>query len=141
MTHRFFPSAALLALLALFAAAPAQAGPDYTALRQNERVQGELLGASIAYLIDENCPDISLRRLKLAARALSLRSYAKGLGYTGAQVDAYVNDKAEQERFRALAMDWLTRQGLTPDDPASWCAIGRDQIDQGSWIGTILRAS
>ena len=113
---------------------------DYTKLRKDTRVHNELYAASIAYLINDNCADISIRKLSLVGRVLSLRSYAKGLGYTGAEVDAYVNSGEEQDRFRAIAEPWLASKGAVKNDAASYCAVGKQEIAKKSLVGSMLKA-
>ncbi len=121
------------------AMATAALAADYQALRDDARVHSELLGASLAYLIDEGCPTISLRKLTFVGKALSLRSYAKGLGYSGGEVDAYVNDKTEQDRFRAIASAKLAENGAVAGNAASFCTAGRAEIEAGTFTGAILR--
>ncbi len=129
-----------VALVAAVAAASASdSDTDYSALRSDARVQGELLGASEAYLIDEQCPTIRLRRLKLVGRALSLNSHAKSLGYTGKEVETYVNDPDEQARFRKLAMEYLATLGAVEGDPESFCVAGRALMEKGTYAGSLLK--
>lgn len=121
------------------AMATATMAADYQALRDDARVHSELLGASLAYLIDEGCPSISLRKLTFVGKALSLRSYAKRLGYSGSEVDAYVNDQTEQARFRAIASTMLAENGVITGDTASFCTAGRAEMEAGTFTGAILR--
>jgi hypothetical protein len=113
---------------------------DYADLRSDKRVHNELLAASIAYLINDNCADLKIRRLSLFGRVLSLRSYARGLGYTGSEVEDYVNDDAEQDRFRAIAEPWLASKGAVKGDPASYCTVGTTEIAKKSLVGSMLKA-
>ena len=124
------------AMVALGAAASAT---DYGALRADSRVQGELLGASMAYIVDEQCPTIKLRRFKLVTYALSLNSYAKRLGYSGKEVEAYVNDPDEQARFRAQALEVLLEMGAEQENAASFCEVGRAEMEKGTYVGSILK--
>lgn len=111
---------------------------DYGALRKDSRMHNELLGASIAYLIDENCSTLKLRKFRLLNKALSLRSHAVGLGYSTSEVMAYVDSKAEQDRFRAIAEPMLAKRGAKPGNEASYCAIGRENMKKGTFSGTLL---
>ncbi|MCP5036648.1 MAG: DUF5333 domain-containing protein [Rhodobacteraceae bacterium] len=117
----------------------ASSAADYQILRDDNRVHTELLAASLAYLINEACPSIKIRRLKVTGQALSLRSYAKSLGYSGGEVDAYVSDHDEQERFRAIAEAALAEKGVVEGDAASYCTVGRAEIKAGSFAGGMLR--
>ncbi len=129
----------LLGAVALVAAGAAASATDFGALRADSRVQSELLGASMAYIIDEQCASIKLRRFKLLTYALSLNSHAKGLGYTGREVETYVNDPDEQARFRALAMERLLQKGAEQGDAESFCAVGRSEIENETYVGSILK--
>ncbi len=134
MTH--FKS--VLAGLALVGAATPALAVDYTAMREDTRVHSELLGASIAYLIDENCPELSLRKFRLFNKAMALQSYARSLGYSFREITAYVDSKAEQDRFRAIAEPMLEKQGVRKGDPESYCAVGRAEMEKGTFAGKLL---
>ena len=77
---------------------------DYSKFRNDPRMHSELLGASIAYLIDESCSELGLRKLRLLNKAYSLRKHAVSLGESSSTVMAYVESKTEQDRFRSLAV-------------------------------------
>jgi len=129
----------LIGAAALIAVGAAAAATDYAAMRADNRVQSELLGASMAYIVVEECEAINLRRLKLVSYALSLTSHAKGLGYTGSEVEAYVNDKDEQARFRARALERLVEKGAVEGNAASFCDVGRAEMEKGTYVGSILK--
>lgn len=123
------------------AATGAASSVDYTALRDDSRMHNELLGASIAYLIDENCPTLGLRKFRLLNKAFSLRKHAMTLGFSSKEVMAYVESKTEQDRFRAIAEPILAKRGAKPGDEDSYCAVGRAEIKQGSFAGSLLYES
>jgi hypothetical protein len=112
---------------------------DYTALRDDGRVHFELLGASIAYLVAEECDGINLRRLRIVSKALDLQSYARGLGYTNKEISAYVDSPEEQARFRAIAEPYLEQEGVTKGDAESYCTVGRALMENGTYAGTLLK--
>jgi len=68
-----------------------------------------------------------------------LRSHARGLGYSNAQIDDFRKDKAEKDRLEAIARQRLANMGATPGDVASHCAVGRSEIAKESTIGYLLR--
>ncbi len=117
----------------------AVAATDYKVLREDQRVHEELLAASLAYLINRYCPELKIRRLKVTAQALSLRSYAKTLGYTGAEVDAFVKNDDERDRMRAIATALLVEKGVVVGDAASYCTVGRAEIEADTETGGMLR--
>ena len=128
----------LASVLVLTATAGIASATDYTALRNDKRTHNELLGASIAYLIDENCSTLKLRKFRLLNKAFALRSHAVGLGYSTSEVLDYVDSETEQARFRAIAEPMLAKRGATPGDEESYCAIGRDNMEKGTFSGSLL---
>ncbi|MCI2393028.1 DUF5333 domain-containing protein [Aliiroseovarius sediminis] len=128
----------LASVLAMTATTGLASAQDYTALREDRRVHAELLGASVAYLIDENCTTLHLRKFRLLTKGLSLRNYAMSLGFSSKEVMAYVDSKAEQDRFRAIAQPLLEKRGVTAKDPESYCKIGRAEIKKRSFVGSLL---
>ena len=129
----------LIGAAAFVAVGAAAAATDWANMRADNRVQSELLGASMAYIVNEECPSIKLRRLKLVGYALSLSSHAKGLGYSSSEVEAYVNDLDEQARFRARAMERLVAKGAVEGDAESFCEVGRAEMEQGTYVGSMLK--
>lgn len=111
---------------------------DYSAMRKDKRTHNELLGASIAYLIDENCSSLRLRKLRLLNRAFSLRKHAVSLGYSTREVMDYVDSKREQDRFRALAEPILAKKGAKRGNEASYCAVGYKEMNKGTFAGSLL---
>lgn len=112
---------------------------DYTALRNDTRVHNELLAASIAWEIADQCETIKQRRAFGVIRALELQSYARKLGYTNAELEAYVNSKEEQDRFRAIAEPWMVSQGVVLGQSDTYCALGEAQMEKGTLVGRLLR--
>ncbi len=112
---------------------------DFTALREDPRVHHELLGASVAYLIDEKCSELDLRRLRLGIRALNLRTYARGLGFDNREIATYVDSPVEQARFRAIAEPMLAEKGAVIGNGESFCTVGYAEIKKNTFIGGLLR--
>lgn len=111
---------------------------DYDPLRKDSRMHNELLGASVAYLIDENCDSMTLRKLRLLNRAFSLRKYAISLGFSHSEVMAYVDSSKEQDRFRAIAEPLLASKGAVAGQKETYCAVGRAEIKKRSFVGSLL---
>ncbi|WP_371169113.1 DUF5333 domain-containing protein [Aliiroseovarius sp. 2305UL8-7] len=128
----------LASVLALAATSGIASATDYQKLRDDKRMHNELLGASIAYLIDESCSSLKLRKFRLLNKAFALRSHAVGLGYSTKEVLAYVDSKAEQDRFRAIAEPMLKKRGAKPGVEESYCAIGRENMEKGTFSGSLL---
>lgn len=110
----------------------------YTKMREDNRLHSELLAASMAYIITERCLNMRLRKFRIFNKAYSLRKHAQSLGYTNSEVVAYVESKAEQERFRTIATSKLEELGAVKDNDTSFCTVGRAEIDKGSLAGSFL---
>ena len=122
----------LAALLCLIAA------PASAALKDERTISEGLIVIGIAYEISEVCPDIDARRLRGLNALLSLRSRARDLGYSNAEIEAYIDDDAEKDRLEAIARDRLARLGARRGDVAAHCAVGRSEVARGSAIGALL---
>ncbi len=127
-------TAALLATT--LAAGPAAAQQS---LSEVGYVTEGLIAVGIAYEISEVCGDIDPRTLRGLAYLNQLRGHAKSLGFSNAEIDAFVDDRAEQDRLEGIARARLAGMGATPGDEASHCAVGRAEIGKQSTIGYLLR--
>ena len=113
---------------------------QYEALRNDERLHNGLLAITIGWHIERTCPSIERRDLAANVFLLGLASHAMSLGYSRAQVTAYVEDDAEQDRYFALARRYFAERGVISDDDSDGaCRVGRDEIAAGSPIGRLLR--
>lgn len=114
-----------------------------TALAQSLRdvpvVTEGLITAAIAWEIGDKCDDLDARLLRGVAFLNGLKDHARGLGYSNADIDAFVDDKAEKDRLESEARARLTAMGAVPGDAASFCAVGNAEIAAGSAIGRLLR--
>ena len=124
----------------LLTAAGSARADRFDALRSDDRLHNGLLAITIGRHIERTCPSIERRSLAANAFLLGLASHAMGLGYSRAEVTAYVEDDAEQERYIALARRYFAERGVTDDgDTDGACRVGRDEIAAGSPIGRLLR--
>jgi len=121
-------------------AASASMATDYSALRADSYVHERLLAASVGHMVEVNCPSISRRTFYALTQMFSLRSYARGLGYSNAELAAYVNSEEEQARFREIAAPYLAAQGVVAGDEESYCAAGRAEIEKGTIAGSLMRS-
>jgi hypothetical protein len=127
-----------LTLAALAVATPALA---LEPINQEAYINDTLLQGFIGDAIDDNCPTIEARTLRALGELNKLRDYALEKGYTAAEVRAFVTDKAEKARGKALAAEWLKARGAEPGNPEAYCAIGEAEIAKGSLIGYLLRST
>jgi len=98
-----------------------------------------LIAVGIAYEISEVCGDISARTFRGLAYLNQLRSHARGLGFSNAEISAYTDNRQEKDRLEAIARERLAAMGATPGDVASHCAVGKAEMAKASAIGTLLR--
>lgn len=115
----------------------AQAKPP---LREVAAIDDALFDLGIADRIRKNCPTISARLLKAIGYVRKLEQKAKRMGYTKAEIDAYTDSDTEKDRLRAKAVTFFQAQGVDTSDPQSYCALGMQEIQNSSRIGSLLRA-
>ena len=83
---------------------------------------------------------ISARKLKGISDLWALGRKAKAMGYTEAEITAYVRSDAEKARMVKRGEAYMKTKGVTYDDPETFCALGRAEIEKNSAIGVYLRA-
>jgi hypothetical protein len=129
MIRRFIP-------LALILATPALA---LVPLKDQTEISEGLIAAAIAYEIGDKCDSINARLLRGVSFLNGLRDRAGDLGYSDAEIDAYLDDRAEKNRLESVARQRLRDLGGVEGDWESYCAVGREQIAAGTQIGQLLR--
>ncbi len=133
-------ASAVLTLTGLFITiGAAQANDQWQPLRDDARLHSGLTVISVGRHIHNVCEDIDARLLRALAFAESLASHARSLGFTRAEVNAYIDDRAEQDRYRDVARAYFAQNGADWDDTESVCRVGRDEIAAQSTIGRLLR--
>ena len=116
---------------------PAVAKPP---LREVAAIDDALLDMGVADIIRKNCPDISARMLRAVKMAWDLKGKAGDLGYSDAEIDAYIDSDAEKARMKARGAAFFKAKGVDTSDPQSYCALGREEIQKSSRIGSLLKA-
>ncbi|MFN4153718.1 MAG: DUF5333 domain-containing protein [Paracoccaceae bacterium] len=127
-----------MTIAALMMAVPAFA---LVPINQEKRINDTLRSGFIADAIADNCPTLQPRKLRAVSELLKLRDYALGLGYSAAEVRAFVESRTEKARGRAEAAAWLAQNGAVPGQTAAYCTTGEAEIARGSLIGTLLRST
>ncbi len=110
-------------------------------LREVKQIDNELYYIAVAKEISDYCPSISGRKLKAINVMWGLRSEANSLGYSDQEIRDYVDSDAEKDRMRAKGEAYLASNGVTYENPNSFCTLGRKEIDRNSAIGVYLRAN
>jgi hypothetical protein len=110
-----------------------------TPLKDVAYVRDGIIHVGMAYEISEKCGELSARLFRGLGFLQSLKNHARGLGYTDAEIDAYVNDAAEKDRLEAIARAALADLGVVEGVESSYCAVGRAQIAANTRVGWLLR--
>lgn len=118
-------------------AAPVAAKPP---LRDVAAIDDALFDLGLADIIRKNCPTISARMLRAIGYVRDLEKQARAKGYSQAEIDAYTDSDAEKDRLRAKAATFFRARGVDTSDPKSYCAVGLEEIQKASRIGSLLRA-
>ncbi|TNF22003.1 MAG: hypothetical protein EP318_05135 [Rhodobacteraceae bacterium] len=126
---------ALITLLVL--AGPALALPP---LAQVKSINDGLRSVMIADQIRIVCPSIEARMIAGWSFVRSLQQQARKLGYSEAEIEDFVESKAERKRLEAEASAYMRAGGVKAGQPETYCALGRTEIAKGSQIGALLRA-
>ena len=129
--------------LIAFAVGVAMLGPVSAearkALQDDQTIENGLVIISIGRMLYKGCGDIQPRRLKALGFATSLHNRAQSLGYSRSEIDAYLDSEEDKARVVGKAQAYLRSKGATLSDPASVCAIGRDEIESETSVGKYLR--
>lgn len=115
-------------------AAPAQANPANV-----ERVTEGLIVAGMAIELGDKCGGVRVRMIRGLNFLQGLKSHLQSLGYSNAEIDAYIDNRAEKDRLEAIARQRLTALGVNEADAASYCAVAQGQIAAGTAVGRLLR--
>lgn len=110
-----------------------------TALKDVAQVREGIIAVGMAVEISDKCGSISPRTLRGISYLRSLQDIARGLGFSQAQIDAYVDDKTEKRRLEGIARARLADMGVIEGQESTYCAVGRTEISQGTAVGRLLR--
>jgi hypothetical protein len=110
-----------------------------SSLKNEAAVRDGIIDVGMAYEIAQQCGSIRARTLRGITYLQSLRGTARELGYSDAEIDAYIDDRAEKRRLEGLARDQLAALGAVSGDAESYCAVGRAQMAANTRVGWLLR--
>ena len=126
-------------LLPLALVLTAQTAMALGPLKDVAHVRDGIIAVGMAYEIGDKCGSLKARYLRGISFLEELKDHAAGLGYTEAEIDAYIDDDAEKDRLEAVARQQLADLGAVAGDEASYCAVGQAQIAAGTQAGQLLR--
>ncbi|MDE0347976.1 MAG: DUF5333 domain-containing protein [Boseongicola sp.] len=109
-------------------------------LHENPPVVNAFYSLGLADEVRRNCAAIDGRLLRAWRFLNSIERYARKSGYSDAEIDEFVENKAEKEKLRARIRADLARRGATPGTPEGYCTVGHEEIAKGSVAGRLLRA-
>lgn len=129
-------------LIAAIATTAALASPvaAQSGLANEAAINDKLFVFAMANEMRKACDDISPRMMRAISFRNNLFSEARAKGYTNAEIDAYIDNKAEQAKMKARGNRYLAQFGASLSDKPSLCRVGREEIAKRSQIGVLLRA-
>lgn len=136
MTRKPIRSIAAALVAATLMAPAASALPP---LSENERVRAEFLAAAVGDAIRKNCTTISARMFRVFSRLEDLKAYARGLGYTDADMTRLQRDRAAKAELHRHRDAYLAANGVVAGDADSYCRLGRAEIQKNTLTGWLLR--
>ena len=130
----------LIAIL-VAGALPAAGADARPSMRNVPEIENGLFAVAIADKVRDECSTISARTFKALVVLRQLKSRANELGYSDDEIRTYVESDAEKARMRTKGEAFLIQNGVTLDNPASFCDFGHSEIAKNSAIGALLRAN
>jgi len=122
---------------ALLGATPALA---LEPLNQEAHINESLVAGRVGDTIRKTCPSISAKMFTVLSKMNDLEDYAREKGYAEADVKAFLKNRTEKARIKALAEEYLAKAGAVEGDEESYCKVGRDEIAKGTLAGSLLRS-
>jgi len=108
-------------------------------LRDVPKIENAIFDVSVADKIRKKCDDLAPRLILALSLYNATKKHARDLGYSKEEIDRYTNSKTEKLRIRAKRDAYLAAQGVVREDPQSYCAVGRKEIQKSSRIGSLLK--
>lgn len=136
---RWITTCAVVVATGLLMTVGAARADRWQPLRDDPTISSGLTVIAVGRRIQDQCDEIAPRMLRALAFAEALVDHAEALGFTRAELNAYIDDRDEQNRYREIARAYFAARGTAWDDPAGLCRLGRDEISAGSQIGRLLR--
>lgn len=120
--------------LGLAFAAPASANPANV-----DRVTEGLIITGMAYELSEECGNVNARMIRGLNYLMGLKRHLEDLGYSDAEIDAFIDNDVEKDRLEGIARQRLADLGVRTGDEASYCAVARAQMAADTPVGRLLR--
>lgn len=130
----FFKTTLMACATVATLAIPASANPANV-----ERVTEGLIAAGMAIELGDKCDGVNVRMIRGLNFLQGLKSHLQDLGYSNAEIDAYIDNRTEKQRLETIARQRLNALGVRTDDGATYCTVARGQIAEGTQVGRLLR--
>lgn len=110
-------------------------------LAQDDYVTQKLVAAQVGDILRNQCPDASARMMIVLSEMLALERHAKENGHDDAAINAFLKDRSEKDRIRALADQYLLDAGAVAGDGQSYCTVARSEVAAQTMAGQLLRVA
>ncbi len=117
------------------------AASDRVNLQNDERINTELTMAAVGDAIRKNCDKVVPRRFLIFSKAMALRDYVLGLGYTMDDIEEFLQNDQERARIMALRDSYLAERGVDTSNSEAYCQLAKSEIDEGTMLGRLMRMS
>lgn len=108
-------------------------------LPEDRAIEDGLTLVAIGNELRKNCDAVSPKYLKTYNFVRGLHSRAKSLGYSEAEIEAYLDSDPDKARVDARARAYLTARGVDYASPETFCTVARAEIANGTSVGNFLR--
>lgn len=108
-------------------------------LQSDTTIENGLVIVATGKMLYKGCDNITPRRIKAFSFARSLQLRARELGYSDAEIDAYLDSDTDKARVKSKARAYLKKQGADLSDPVSLCSVGASEIQSETSVGKFLR--
>jgi AraC-like DNA-binding protein len=129
----------VLSVCLALCAGQAMAGEERPPLDEVEKIRSSLLEAAVAYEVEQACPEIERRAVRVAIEGWKLAYYAQTLGYSRREIRSFFKDKTEVDELRLEARVRLAADGIELTDKAEVCDLGASLIKKRTLAGSLLR--
>lgn len=114
---------------------------DQVPLNEREEIITPLRAGAVAREIERSCETITRRSYRVWSEGLSLIFQAKRMGFTRAQIDAFINSAEERSALELYARSAIESYGYDLKNEDQMCELGAQQIAIGSYAGSFLQKS
>jgi len=128
-----------LVLTLVMALAPAAVSVQASTPGDLPKVRDGLVAIAAADRLQKHCDSIAPRMVRAYSVMKSLETYARSEGYSADDVQAYAKSKSAKAQISGMARAYLAQNGVDPDRPATYCTVGRAEIDNGTSVGRLLK--